>query len=129
MTTEIIPGIFWIEGPLSVDFLKSHHVKVIIGNKVSKELPELKGFKVIHTSIKDSTHVFKLVSTLYKLYTHNINCAMCFELSKLLPVVIATMICKYCNIKDIDEIDELLHMNYNITLSMQQKNVILELIR
>lgn len=124
---EVIPGVFWIEGPLNVDFLKSQNVKVVIGNKATPNIPEFKNFKVVYSDVIDTDHVFKLVNTIFKLYTNNIVCALSFDKEKLLPILVATMMITWCKICNHEEIDELIYLNYKLNLTTSQKQTIKQL--
>lgn len=125
MIEEVLPSVYILEGPINVDELKALNVKIIITNKLSaKTPPEFKNFKVVCTDIVDSKNLFKLVSTVHRLYTSNIACMLSFDKDELKPVLIGCMMMRYCKISDIDEIDELLYMNYKITLSSKQKDLL-----
>lgn len=129
MIEEVLPSVYIVDGPINADELKSLNVRILITNKLSpKAPPEFKSFKVVCTDIVDSKNLFKLVSAVHKLYTTNTPCALAFDNDELTPVLIGCMMMLYCKINDLEEIDELMYLNYKMTTNSKQKSVIQKLV-
>ena len=82
---------------------------------------------MVYSNIIDTEHVFKLVNSLFNLYTNNIACALSFDTEKLLPILIAAMMITWCKVVNHEEIDELIYMNYKLNLTTRQKQTIKQL--
>lgn len=117
---EILPGVHWIRGPLNPDYMKTNNISIVFGDKSTPS----KFYKYVHAHSRDCNDIDKLVTCVSKLYMKNIMCALSFDREDTLGFIMSRLLNNVCKITHIDDIHEIVHMNYNVNLSEKQRLII-----
>ena len=121
---EILPGMFWLGTNMmhvSLDVIRSHDIKVVISDQQSASIP---GMIVMHAHPESFTKIDELCNAAMKAYRKDIGVGIVMSKFETPATIIAWLMLKLTRMADVDDINELLHVNYQLQLNEQQTAIL-----
>ena len=126
---EILPGMFWLGRNINTvtsDVTKSYGIKMIVSDKQTDKLPGI--FEACATP-ENIESISQLCTILSKVYLRGMNVGIVQSPFEDPTMIIAMLMLKMTRTNDVNDLNELLALNYNLQLTDRQQSIIRQYLR